>query len=500
MDNKDDNHIDKIEDTTEKEELSQTVSSDDDRNSDQDIFQTNKTRHRPRKRPSFKVDSKNRLRVRVTKSSLHTNKSEGAEAEESDDSDEVFSRESAAGYSSRDLSPVEQVRMYVNDCATEMVEDFEKIYLKMSEVAEGAVARSTKLMSTGSEMVQRTGKGGVNIVHHGAEMVHHGAEIVKRTARDGAEGAVELAKSAAEVPAKILEKAVLQWKTSQFTKLPAWMKDNEHLHFGHRPELGSFKECFKSIFRIHTETGNIWTHLIGFVAFIAMTIIFYVKPLCDNCHEDVKLGEKLIFLFFFIGAILCLGMSSLFHTVCCHSPEISDLFSKLDYTGIALLTIGSFVPWIYYGFYCQFTAQVVYLTTITILGVLAVIVTLHPSFGTPSYRPLRALTFVCLGCFGFIPGMHCLYNSGWSGAVVEFSLDRLLTMAFLYIFGAFLYAARIPERFLPGKFDIWFQSHQIFHVFVVAAAFVHYNGIADMAVHRLTKGGACPSPESRSID
>ena len=64
---------------------------------------------------------------------------------------------------------------------------------------------------------------------------------------------------------------------------------------------------------------------------------------------------------------------------------------------------------------------------------------------------------------------------------------------------------RIPERFLPGKFDIWFQSHQvkfsskplcqstfsgkqllfqIFHVLVIAAAFVHYHGMADMAVYR----------------
>ena len=34
------------------------------------------------------------------------------------------------------------------------------------------------------------------------------------------------------------------------------------IHLG-RPELNSFSECFKSVFRIHTETGNIWTHLIG---------------------------------------------------------------------------------------------------------------------------------------------------------------------------------------------------------------------------------------------
>lgn len=41
------------------------------------------------------------------------------------------------------------------------------------------------------------------------------------------------------------------------------MKDNEYIQYGHRPELRSFVECFKSVFRIHTETGNIWTHLLG---------------------------------------------------------------------------------------------------------------------------------------------------------------------------------------------------------------------------------------------
>ena len=34
-------------------------------------------------------------------------------------------------------------------------------------------------------------------------------------------------------------------------------------------------------------------------------------------------------------------------------------FSKLDYAGIALLTVGSFVPWIYYGFYCQVSRNII---------------------------------------------------------------------------------------------------------------------------------------------
>ena len=45
--------------------------------------------------------------------------------------------------------------------------------------------------------------------------------------------------------------------------LPAWLRDNDFLVKGHRPPLNSYVGCFKSMFRIHTETGNIWTHLVG---------------------------------------------------------------------------------------------------------------------------------------------------------------------------------------------------------------------------------------------
>lgn len=83
----------------------------------------------------------------------------------------------------------------------------------------------------------------------------------------------------------------------------------------------------------------------------------------------------------------------------------------------------------------------------------------------------------------------------------------------LYILGAVFYALRVPERWFPGKFDLWvrrnallvsmpmaaynrcfslcvsqFQSHQIFHVLVIAAAFVHYHGISEMAMYRVTVG------------
>jgi len=75
-------------------------------------------------------------------------------------------------------------------------------------------------------------------------------------------------------------------------------------------------------------------------------------------HLEIELQEKIVFGAFFAGAIICLGFSFMFHTVNCHSQFVGKLFSKLDYCGIALLIMGSFVPWLYYGFYCHFKPKV----------------------------------------------------------------------------------------------------------------------------------------------
>lgn len=448
----------RLEEEEEKSSIFDTHvnTSEEEEGEEEEIFlASSAVRRRPRRsRVAFKVGAGSR-RIRVVKTK---------EVGDSSDSEgEIFSSSSAAegGLSSRDFSPVEMVREYIQDFSGEMVEDFERICARVSTVRDEAVAK-------GARIVHRTAQGGADIVQK------------SRLA----------AQAASEVPSKMLL-SVKHWNHLSFAKLPAWMKDNEFIKFSHRPELNSFAECFKSILGVHTETGNIWTHLIGFIAFVVCTIVFYVKPLCDFCDNDLATSEKLIFLFFFIGAILCLGLSFLFHTVCCHSEHVSRLFCKLDYVGISLLTVGSFVPWIYYGFYCDRTPKMVYLTIISVLGIGTIVVTMLDKFSEPALRPVRALLFVCLGGFGLVPTLHFLLQSGWSTGMTEASIHRVIIMGGLYILGAVLYGCRIPERFLPGKFDIWFQSHQIFHVLVIAAAFVHYHGMTNMALHRLTKAGEC---------
>ncbi|KAF5303323.1 hypothetical protein FQA39_LY10062 [Lamprigera yunnana] len=265
----------------------------------------------------------------------------------------------------------------------------------------------------------------------------------------------------------------VSWNVCHFNKLPDWLQDNDFLTYGHRPPLPSFRACFKSIFRLHTETANIWTHLLGCVAFIGIAAYFLMRP-----TVEIQLQEKVVFGAFFAGAIICLGFSFMFHTLNCHSQFIGKLFSKLDYCGIALLIMGSFVPWLYYGFYCHFKPKVVYLSGVCALGITSIMVSLWDKFSESAWRPFRAGVFMTFGLSGIVPAIHYGIMEGWLNKMSQKSLGWLLLMGLLYIVGAILYALRVPERFFPGKFDIWLHSHQIFHIFVLGGAFVHFHGTA----------------------
>ncbi|KAJ8382017.1 hypothetical protein SKAU_G00027950 [Synaphobranchus kaupii] len=201
-----------------------------------------------------------------------------------------------------------------------------------------------------------------------------------------------------------------RWRVIPHDVLPDWLKDNDFLLHGHRPPMPSFRACFKSIFRIHTETGNIWTHLLGCLFFLCLGIFYMFRP---NMSFVAPVQEKVVIGMFFLGAILCLSFSWLFHTVYCHSEGVSRVFSKLDYSGIAFLIMGSFVPWLYYSFYCSPQPCFIYLIVVCILGISAIVVSQCDFFATPQYRGVRAGVFVGLGLSGLVPTLHFTISEGF---------------------------------------------------------------------------------------
>ena len=46
--------------------------------------------------------------------------------------------------------------------------------------------------------------------------------------------------------------------------------------------------------------------------------------------------------------------------------------------------------------------------------------------------------------------------------------------------------ARVPERFHPGRYDVWGSSHQIFHVLILLAAMSQLIGLLTAFHHART--------------
>ncbi|KAH8662978.1 hemolysin-III related-domain-containing protein [Tricladium varicosporioides] len=275
--------------------------------------------------------------------------------------------------------------------------------------------------------------------------------------------------------AKRVEKKIENALTVLWDDLPSWQQDNHYIHSGYRPASGSFKKSFRSLGYLHNESVNIYSHLIGALIFSTIGLILYT--VIAPRYESAAVSDIIVFGCFFLGAALCLGMSATYHAISNHSPMVAKFGNKLDYVGIVFLITGSFIPSIFYGFYCQQHLQELYWAMICNLGFGCAAVSIFEKFRTPDWRPYRAGMFVAMGLSAVVPVLHGLKIHGISDMRDRIGLTWLVLQGILYILGAGLYAARWPERRWPGRFDIWGSSHQIFHVLVVIAAASHLYGL-----------------------
>ncbi|PHT42233.1 Heptahelical transmembrane protein 2 [Capsicum baccatum] len=302
-------------------------------------------------------------------------------------------------------------------------------------------------------------------------------------------------------------------KLVKYEALPEYLKDNEYIRDYYRCEW-PLKDIVLSLFSWHNETLNIWTHLGGFVIFVTLMIMSLMEKttmenLFANIFRRTSNGEWMniknngsaeyfsdsyarqitnpSFLdingdgyevaiwpwFVFLGgAMSCLISSTLSHLFACHSLRYNLFFWRLDYAGIALMIVCSFFCPIYYIFCDQPYWCIFYLSTITLFGILAIITLLSSALFSGRFRSFRVTLFLAMGFSGLIPATHALsLNYGHPQVLVALSYE--IIMGVLYAIGAVFYMTRFPERCKPGAFDLVGHSHQIFHVFVVAAALAH---------------------------
>ncbi|CAB4255559.1 similar to Saccharomyces cerevisiae YOL002C IZH2 Plasma membrane protein involved in zinc homeostasis and osmotin-induced apoptosis [Maudiozyma barnettii] len=257
-------------------------------------------------------------------------------------------------------------------------------------------------------------------------------------------------------------------------EIPDWQKDNEFIHGGYVRETNSFTECINSLFYLHNESVNIYSHLIpGLIALLLILIDKYYVP---KFNTTTMTDYFFIDLFFF-GAFTCLTMSSIFHCLKSHSPPVAKFGNKLDYLGIVILISTSMVSILYYGFYDSSYMFYTFSGITLLFGFACAVVSLDERFRSREWRPYRAAMFVLFGLSAFLPIGAGLVYYGSHETWTRVQLKWIILEGVLYILGASLYGGRFPEKIKPGRYDMWGHSHQIFHILVVVAALCHFTGL-----------------------
>eukprot|EP00871_Galdieria_phlegrea_P003189 jgi/Galph1/3871/GphlegSOOS_G2517.1 len=189
-----------------------------------------------------------------------------------------------------------------------------------------------------------------------------------------------------------------------------------------------------------------------------------------------------------LGACACLFCSTIFHMFFNVSERCFKGLSRLDYAGIVFLTVGHSLVGTYYTLYCLPSLARVYYIAISIAGLLTLGVTLYPAFDSPKNRLTRAWVFVSFGTISGLPILHAGWIHGFHHIEYWHHAKYMFLMAGFYLLGALFFATRWPERWSPGKFDLFFNSHNLMHICVLIAAFIHWYGCMESCIYRLHRG------------
>jgi len=191
-------------------------------------------------------------------------------------------------------------------------------------------------------------------------------------------------------------------------------------------------------------------------------------------HKDAGLTRWPIVVFL-LSACVCLMTSALYHLFNCHSRALNDALLLLDYVGISVLIAGSFFPPIFYGFFCSPNLLKFYLCAVSVISVSSAVVGVYSGLN-PSvfWRWARVLCYSANACFGMLPCGHLALRwvageQSWGPAIAY-----ITAMLSIYGLGTCIYTFQFPEKYFPGRFDYFLSSHQLWHILVFSAAFLHY--------------------------
>ena len=194
--------------------------------------------------------------------------------------------------------------------------------------------------------------------------------------------------------------------------------------------------------------------------FLSLGLGISLLILADTPKKSLAVG------IYVISLCALFGTSALYHRINWKSVKSRMLMRRLDHSMIFLLIAGTVTPFSLLTMHGTWsTAILIAVWTAAALGIVVELACIH------SPKWVSALMYVAVGWIGAVAFPQIVGTAGvWAGMLIA-------TGGLLYTAGAVVYATGRPN---PSP--TYFGYHEVFHLFVIGAAALHFAAVAMFAL------------------
>ncbi|KAM3877467.1 membrane progestin receptor beta-like [Diretmus argenteus] len=261
------------------------------------------------------------------------------------------------------------------------------------------------------------------------------------------------------------------------TEIPPLFRE-PYILSGYRPVDLPWRFYFLSLFQMHNETLNVWSHLLAGVCVVLRFGMFAI--FCGGGVLGLRLqgpeGQgfsldlaSLPLVLYILSSLTYLSCSAAAHLLQSQSELAHYSLFFLDYVGVAVYQYGCALALSVYSSEPAWRHSMVGQVFLPAAALLAWLSCAGCCFAKLHYRrpyPLRRKLCQVLPTglaylLDISPVAHRLATRSWAGdgALLLHGLQ-----VGLFMLAAFFFSCPVPERFSPGRYDIIGHAHQLFHL------------------------------------